>query len=299
MRHPRHWFSNLVLIITPILLALVFLCSTHVLSSAQNDLDFAPVGVKKAVRGETQGSPAPTHVIPSINYKMNYIRPGTFMMGSPSSEKGRYKDEKQHQVTLTKGFYIGVTEVTQGQWKRIMGNNPSHFKNCGEDCPVEQISWSDCKEFILRLNKREKTRRYRLPTEAEWEYACRATSRSAFANGQITEKDCGHDANLDKIGWYCGNSGKKTHPVAQKKPNSWGLYDMHGNVWEWCQDWHEKYPSLHLTDPKGPTSGSGRIFRGGGWNLSARRCRSAFRDSYSPHVRYKLLGFRLAREVDR
>jgi formylglycine-generating enzyme required for sulfatase activity len=123
-------------------------------------------------------------------------------------------------------------------------------------------------------------------------------SPTALANGEITEKDCGDDAILDRIGWYCGNSGEHTHPVAQKIPNAWGLHDMHGNAWEWCNDWYEEYPSVHVTDPKGPSSGLRRVYRGGGWNLAARRCRSAFRDSYSPNIRYKLLGFRLAREAE-
>lgn len=283
MQHPKEWHSSLALITELIIPVLVVFCSTTSQSFARDEFSSTPL----------------TYLIPSINYKMVYIPPGTFMMGSPPSEKGRYDDEKQYQVTLTKGFYIGVTEVTQGQWKRIMGNNPSHFKSCGDACPVDQISWNECGEFILRLNTQEKTRRYRLPTEAEWEYACRATSQSAFANGDITEKDCGYDPNLDKVGWYCRNSGGKTHPVAQKKPNSWGLYDMHGNVWEWCNDWYGEYPSIPAIDPKGPSSGSNRVFRGGGWDLSARRCRSAFRDKYSPNVKYKLLGFRLAREADR
>jgi formylglycine-generating enzyme required for sulfatase activity len=283
MQHPKNWLSSLALITALVPAFLVVLCSPVSQSFARDEVSSTPL----------------TYLIPSINYKMVYIPPGTFMMGSPLSERGRYDDESQHQVTLTKGFYIGVTEVTQGQWKRIMGNNPSHFKKCGDACPVEQVSWNDCQEFILRLNTQEKTRRYRLFSEAEWEYACRATSQSAFANGDITEKDCGYDPNLDKIGWYCGNSGEKTHPVTQKNPNAWGLHDMHGNVWEWCHDWHGEYPSIRVTDPKGPLSGLRRIYRGGGWNLSARRCRSAFRDSYSPNVRYKLLGFRLVREAAR
>jgi len=157
------------------------------------------------------------------------------------------------------------------------------------------VSWNDCQEFIRRLNNKEGVNKYRLPTEAEWEYACRAGSNTAFANGGITETGCGHDPNLDAMGWYCGNSGSKTHPVAQKKPNAWGLYDMHGNVWEWCQDWYGDYPRGHVTDPAGPSSGSLRVNRGGGWSSNAGFCRSAFRDCYSPGFRYGYLGFRLAR----
>ncbi|MBN2374716.1 formylglycine-generating enzyme family protein, partial [bacterium] len=234
-------------------------------------------------------------VVPSINYKMVYCPPGTFEMGSPKSEKGRDEDETQHKVRLTKGFYIGVTEVTQGQWKAVMGDNPSHFKDCGADCPVEQVSWNDCKRFIDALNRMEKTNRYRLPTEAEWEYACRAGSRTAFANGEITETGCGNDRNLYKMGWYCGNAGNETHGIAQKEPNAWGLYDMYGNVWEWCEDWYGKYPSGNAQDPDGPASGSYRVKRGGSWCDDARYCRSANRCSFDPVRRFDYIGFRLAR----
>jgi len=221
------------------------------------------------------------------------IKPGSFMMGSPSSEPGRRKDERQHKVTLTKGFYMQTTEVTQGQWEAVMGNNPSKFKNCGDDCPVEKVSWNDAQGFIRRLNHKEGSDKYRLPTEAEWEYAARAGSRTAFANGGISELKCGYDANLDAMGWYCGNSGKRTHRVAGKKPNRWGLYDMHGNLWEWCQDRYEKnYPSGSVVDPTGPSSGS-RVYRGGSWSHGARLIRSADRGGSRPDNRNNYLGFRL------
>ena len=186
-------------------------------------------------------------------------------MGSPASEPGRDDDEKRHEVTLTKGFYLQTTEVTQGQWKRVLGSNPSNFKNCGDDCPVENVSWNDCREFIAELNRMEGGNKYRLPTEAEWEYACRAGSKGPF------------DRDVDAEAWYDGNSGGKTHRAGEKEPNAWGLYDMHGNVWEWCQDWLGDYPSGVVTDPTGPTSGSDRVLRGGGWGGSARYCRSADR----------------------
>jgi len=188
-----------------------------------------------------------------------------------------------------------VTEVTQGQWKMVMGENPSYFKDCGDDCPVEQVSWDDCQEFITKLNQMEGTTKYRLPTEAEWEYAARAGSETAFANGVITETGCGHEPNLDQMGWYCGNSGNTTHPVAQKLPNAWGLYDMHGNVWEWCQDWYGSYPSISVLDPQGPDSGSRRVIRGGSWDFYARYCRSADRDFNWPDDSSSFIGFRLAR----
>ena len=247
----------------------------------------------------------------SLGMVFVYIKPGTFMMGSPSSEPGRSSDERQHRVTLTKGFYMQTTEVTQGQWHAIMGNNPSDFKNCGDDCPVEKVSWNDMQTFVQKLNRKEETHRYRLPTEAEWEYAARAGSTTAFENGRISEFQCGYDSNLDAMGWYCGNSGVKysgcfdasewggpkcagTHPVAKKQPNAWGLYGMHGNVWEWCQDWYEKnYPLGSATDPTRTSTDSYRVYRGGSWYDSARLCRSAYRNWGKPGFRLNYLGFRL------
>ena len=230
----------------------------------------------------------------SLGMKFVYIKPGTFTMGSPSSEPSHGSDERQHRVTLTKGFYMQTTEVTQGQWRAIMGNNPSHFKNCGDDCPVEEVSWNDAQGFIRKLNQEEGSDKYRLPTEAEWEYAARAGSTTAFANGGISELKCGYDSNLDAMGWYCGNSNERTHPVAQKQPNAWGLYDMHGNVREWCQDWYGKtYPSGSVVDPTGPSSGSDRVGRGGSWNYVAGSCRSADRYGSEPGFRSYSLGFRL------
>lgn len=234
-------------------------------------------------------------VTESLGMKFVLIQPGTFMMGSPADEPMRDDDETQHQVTLTKGFYLQTTEVSQGQWRSIMGNNPSYFKDCGDECPVECVSWNDCQEFIQRLNNQEGTENYRLPTEAEWEFACRAGGTKAFANGEMIARRCGHDPNLDDMGWYCGNSGKTTNPVRQKNPNDWGTYDMHGNVWEWCQDLYGEYPSDHIVDPAGPSSGLRRVFRGGGWLHNISHCRSAnrFRDTHGFNSRY--VGFRLAK----
>jgi len=224
-----------------------------------------------------------------------YIPPGTFMMGSPSSESGRDDDEKQHQVTLTKGFYLQSTEVTQGQYKAVMGGNPSHFINCGDSCPVENVSWYDVQDFIQKLNRQEGRESYRLPTEAEWEYAARAGSTTAFASGDISKTDCEYDANLDAMGWYCGNSNNKTNPVAQKRPNAWGLFDMHGNVFEWCQDWYGGYPTKSVTDPTGPEDHSKRVRRGGCWRYSSKSCRSAYRYWDFPSYWNDTLGFRLLR----
>jgi len=232
----------------------------------------------------------------SIGMKFVLIPSGTFTMGSPKSEPERDDDERQHRVRITKGFHMQTTEVTQGQWKAVMGNNPSKFKSCGNDCPVESVSWNDVQDFIKKLNRKEGTDRYRLPTEAEWEYAARAGSATAFANGGITETGCEHDPNLDAVGWYCGNADGKTHPVAQKGSNAWGLYDMHGNVYEWCQDIYGKdIYSKDQVDPIYTDSGSYRVVRGGSWFNSAESCRSADRYYYSPGGGNGLLGFRLAR----
>jgi len=239
-----------------------------------------PAWARKELKAEP---PKPARTITnSLGMRFVWISPGTFMMGSPASESGRESDEAQHQVILTKGFYMQTTEVTQGQWKAVMGSNPSHFKNCGDDCPVEDVSWNDCKEFIRRLNQKEGAGKYRLPTEAEWEYACRAGSAGAYAG------------DLDSMGWYDRNSDERTHPAGQKKANAWGLYDMHGNVWEWCKDRYGDYPSGSVTDPKGPSSGAYRVFRGGSWYLFSSFCRSAKRRYHSPDLREGLLGFRLA-----
>ncbi|MDY6951963.1 MAG: formylglycine-generating enzyme family protein [Thermodesulfobacteriota bacterium] len=231
----------------------------------------------------------------SIGMTFVHIPPGTFVMGSPEKEKGRRDDEQEHFVTLTRGFYCQVTEVTQGQWLEVMGKNPSHFQDCGDDCPVEFVSWKDCKQFIRQLNRREGISTYRLPTEAEWEFACRAGSQTAFATGTILETGCGLVPYLDALGWYCGNSGKRPHPAARKGPNAFGLYDMHGNMWEWCEDWYGAYPLDHVTDPTGPPSGAARVLRGGGWHEDAEDCRSAIRVARSPESKAGTLGFRVVR----
>jgi len=259
------------------------------------DLEWRPItGVKKAPP-PARGEKVETFTVNGVSFKMARIPAGEFMMGSPSGELGRDSDEKRHRVRISKSFFLGETEVTQGLWRTVMGSNPSSFKNCGNNCPVEQVSWKDCQEFIRKLNRLVSGGGFRLPTEAEWEYAARAGSNSAFANGGISETGCGHDRKLDAMGWYCGNSGKKTHPVGGKKPNAWGLYDMHGNVYEWCQDWKGNYPSGSVTDPTGPSSGSDRVLRGGSWDYYAGYCRSALRNGDGPDYRGRRFGFRLAR----
>lgn len=237
------------------------------------------------------------NIIQFLGMKFVLIKPGTFMMGSSADETGRDNDETQHSVTLTKKFYIQTTEVTQGQWRKAMKSNPSYFKDSGDDCPIESVSFDDCQEFIQKLNKQENTNKYRLPTEAEWEYACRAGSKTAFTNGDITKKDWIHNAKLDQISWYSANSERKTHPVGQKEPNKWGVYDMHGNVWEWCQDRYGRYPYQYLIDPEGASSGTRRVFKGGSWLNDAAQCRSANRFRDIPSFKSRYLGFRLVMTV--
>jgi formylglycine-generating enzyme required for sulfatase activity/serine/threonine protein kinase len=229
----------------------------------------------------------PETITSTVGIKLTLIPAGTFTMGEAGSSND--SDEKPHRVTLTKPFYMGVHEVTHAQWKRVIGSVPSKWKD--EDLPVEQVSLDDAVEFCRKLSalpaERKAGRVYRLPTEAEWEYACRAGTTTKFSFGD-DEKLFGD------YGWFGGNSVKQTHPVGQKKPNAWGLHDMHGNVLEWCSDWYETYADGEVTNPQGPSSGSLRVYRGGSWNSTARHCRSAYRFRDSPSLRYNLLGFRLA-----
>ncbi len=229
----------------------------------------------------------------SLGMKFVYIPPGTFMMGSPEDEPERSEDEILHKVTLTKGFYMQTTQVTQKQWKAVMGNNPSYFKNCDE-CPVESVSWNDVQEFIKKLNGIEKKELYCLPTEAQWEYSCRAGTATPFFFGKCLSTDeANYDGNYPLKGCPKGKYREKTVPVGSFAPNAWGLYDMHGNVWEWCQDWYDTYPANAVTDPGGPSEGSSRVGRGGSWSHLARLCRSAYRYYDSPSGRIYYLGFRL------
>ncbi len=232
----------------------------------------------------------------SIGMKFVLIPSGTFMMGSPSNEPKRDSDERQHRVTISKPFYMQTTEVTQGQWREVMGNNPSYFKNCGDDCPVEKVFWNDVQGFIRKLNQKEGTNRYRLPTEAEWEYACRAGTATPFYFGDCLSTDqANYHGNYPMPGCSKGEYRKRTLPAGSFQPNAWGLYDMHGNVYEWCQDWYGEYPSGHATDPAGPSSGTYRVLRGGSWYNAAWFMRSADRYGYAPDFRSGDLGFRVAR----
>jgi len=246
-----------------------------------------------------------------VTLEMVYIPGRTFTMGSPESEANRGSDEKQHQVTVSP-FFMGKYPVTQKQWEAIMGNNPSNFK--GANRPVENVLWNDAVEFCEKLSLDsarlsaagerlqagvgERSRTYRLPTEAEWEYACRAGTTTPFYFGEtITPELVNYDGNNPYGSASKGKYRQQTKDVGDFPPNAFGLYDMHGNVWEWCQDWYGDYASGSVTDPIGSHSGSIRVRRGGGWFNSAQICRSAYRNWYSPGDRHNDLGFRLVLPV--
>jgi len=241
----------------------------------------------------------------SLGMEFLKIPPGSFMMGSPEKEQFRDEDETPHLVRLTRAFFIQETEVTQAQWKAVMGSNPSFFRDCGDNCPVERVSWNDATRFLEALNGRGEGR-YRLPTEAEWEYACRAGSATPFSWGDAPDCRMGLFNNNPRRGVAkClaevlarGLKPGSTAPVRSYPPNKWGLYDMHGNVWEWCQDWYGPYPKGEVTDPKGPEQGSFKVRRGGSWFKYATFGRSANRNYAHPASRYNTTGFRLVREVD-
>jgi len=237
---------------------------------------------------ETVYTPGKNHKVTlpnAVPLDLVWISAGTFTMGSENGER----DEKPvTRVTLTKPFWLGKTAVNQAQFEVVMGNNPSGFK--GSDLPVEQVTWDDAMAFCRKLTEEERTAgllpnayEYTLPTEAQREYACRAGTTGDYAG------------NLDAMAWYSANAGRSTHPIGQKEPNAWGLYDMHGNVWEWCSDWYgERLPGGNATDPAGPSSGSVRVGRGGGWGVGATFCRSAARYGFVPDGRGCNLGFRVA-----
>ncbi|MDR3183512.1 MAG: formylglycine-generating enzyme family protein [Planctomycetaceae bacterium] len=222
--------------------------------------------------------------IKDVKFRFRCCPAGTFTMGSPSSEKNRDNNETPHQVTLTQGFWMLETEVTQDMWKTVMAGNRGYFK--GAKLPVESVSWSDCQEFVEKLNAlgtAPKGYKFSLPTEAQWEYACRAGTTGAYAG------------DLDRMAWHRYNGERTTHEVGTKKANAWGLYDMHGNVWEWCSDWYGDYPAGNVTDPAGASSGSRRVNRGGSWVSDALYCRSAYRYSLAPDRTVSDLGVRVSR----
>ena len=261
-------------------------------------LFFMFISLGMAVYGQqTTRLPAP------VSGDLVRINGGTFNMGSPATERGRSANEgPQHQVTVS-SFYLGTYPVTQAEYQEIMGTNPSIFK--GPALPVEQVSWFDALEYCNKRSQKEgltpvytingssvswnnNANGYRLPTEAEWEYACRAGTETPFYSG----------ASVNDAGWHAGNSGGQTHPVGEKQPNSWGLCDMHGNVLEWCWDLLGNYSGEAQTDPRGASSGTSRVYRGGCWRFESHQVRSAFRFGNNPQLRTFLVGFRLARTAD-
>ena len=245
-----------------------------------------------AVHAQPKKDP-PKDFTNSIGMKFVWIAPGNFVMGSPKEELKRQDNETQHKVTLTKGFYMGVYTVTQEQWKEVMGNNPSFFKG-EKNLPVEMVSWDDCQAFIKKLREKDK-KVYRLPSEAEWEFSCRAGTKTPFHFGEAISTD---QANYN--GDYTYGDGKKgvyigkTTPVGSFPANAWGLHDMHGNVFQWCQDWYGDYPQKDVVDPIGSEKGQFRVLRGGSWNVFPLNCRSACRDWSGPGVRSYYFGFRVA-----
>ena len=256
------------------------------------------------------------------------IRPGTFLMGSPADEPGRFHDETLHRVTLTRAFELCDHLVTQAEWRAVMGWDDSHFAGRA-DHPVEHVTWFDCIDYCNRRSRLDhrapaytladverdslhivsavvswdrEAAGYRLPTEAEWEYACRAGTTTAYSNGPITTREpgrCSIDSCLALIGWYCANSGRQTHPVNRKPPNRWGLYDMAGNVQEWVWDEHADFTDAAASDPTGPPTGGLKVWRGGGWDYDPRHCRAADRGADGPEGRFRDVGLRVARSVMR
>jgi len=252
----------------------------------------------------------PEEVTNTFNMEFVLIQPGVFLMGCTEGDTECLADERpQRSIKIDKPFYLGKYEVMQAQWTVLMGSNPSQFR--GDNRPVENVSWNDAQEFIRRLNNLEGTNKYRLPTEAEWEYAARAGVATKFPFDPARAAD---------HAWYWNNANKETHPVGEKQPNPWGLHDMHGNVWEWVQDWYgEGYyatsitsspgvvvkpkeilsgPKIVITDPKGAVEGTSRVLRGGSWGNDLRYLRSAHRNAYPPYYRSGNTGFRLVVSPD-
>ncbi len=251
-----------------------------------------------------------------VSCRMYWIYPGTFRMGSPEDEPGRYDREVVHEVTITRGFWMGATPCTQAFWSAVMGTNPSRFVDPRR--PVENVTWADTQEFLAKLQNMQPGLHLQLPTEAQWEYCCRAGTDTATYAGPIKLQGENNAPVLDPIAWYGGNSGHNfelddgfdssgwpemqylhtkagTHPVAKRHPNPWGLHDTLGNVWEWCDDYYDGYGDGHATDPIGPDTGTERVRRGGSWSSPARYVRAAYRNALDPSDRDSRVGFRLSR----
>lgn len=248
------------------------------------------VACELAVRAADTPATNVSFSLADLKLEMIWVKPGSFTMGSPADEPSRNQAEgPQTQVTLTKGFWLGKTEVTQSQFESVTGENPSAFKDVGKDAPVERVSWDDAMTFCKKLNDRERAAgllpadyEYTLPTEAQWEYAYRAGTTGDYPG------------DIDAMAWHNKNSDEKTHPVAQKKPNPWGFYDMAGNVLEWTFDWYGNYKGGAVTDPTGPWRGYYRTGRGGSWRTEPRVGRSAARSGGSQGRVDYTIGFRLS-----
>lgn len=242
------------------------------------------------------GPPAREWTDPVAGIEFIRLPPGTFRMGTPPAEHGREAQELLHEVTLTRPFSLGKHEVTQAQWTRVMGSNPSHFTDCGPACPVEQVTLHDVEEFIRRLNERAGPG-YRLPTEAEWEYACRAGGSAPFGHtASLSSRDANIDGNFpyDAPGGTARNTTSRT---GYFPANAWGFHDMSGNVWEWTADWHCPYPGGPITDPTGSCRSEVRVIRGGSWKFDGNSARCGLRYTHRPQDRGYSLGFRLARDA--
>lgn len=252
--------------------------------------------------------------------RFRLIPAGSFIMGSSRNEAGRDSDENQHEVAIDEPFYCSKFEITQRQWRKIMGSKKAHFVNAGKSAPVENVSWYDARRFLNALCMKSGVTNitYRLLTEAQWEYACRAGTYTPLYTGEININGFNNAPALDGIGWYAGNSAVDyekaydssswpekqiqhtqagTHQVGQKKPNAYGLYDMIGGAWEWCSDWYDEYPQSYTNNPQGPKHGHYKVIRGGAWNSPAHKCRSADRDRGIPEFSDSCLGFRIMRVI--
>ena len=278
---------KLLLRIMLLFIPLVFLSVPSYLQAAGRYITCKPKPAKKKATPQGTSNYTPevlTFTVNGVTFDMVEVRGGTLMMGATSEQDEADDNEKPvHQVTVS-SFYMGKTEVTQALWKAVTGGKPSQF--LGSLRPVENVSWEDCQDFIAKLN-RLTGMHFRLPTEAEWEFAARGGIKSFCT--QFSGSD-----DLDEVAWYYNNNDGQTHDVATKRPNELGLYDMSGNVWEWCSDWYADYSSASQTNPTGPISGSERVLRGGSWCGNARYCYVFARDGYYPDARYYYIGLRLA-----
>lgn len=236
----------------------------------------------------------------SVGMEFAPVAPGSFQMGSPAGEKDRLETETPHTVRIGKGFWMGIHEVTQKQYAQVTGGDPAHFK--GDNLPVEKVSFDDALDFCRKLSalpqERAAGRSYRLPTEAEWEYACRAGTNTPFHFGEsVNGMQANHDGTKPYGTSQSGPNLGKTAPVGSYPANAWGLHDMHGNVWEWCADWYGPLAADAVTDPKGADKGAGRVLRGGSWANAGKNCRAADRYGYAPSSRTNYLGFRVVLEI--